>query len=90
MTKKILFLSLFFATMLATAQNESSWWIFGDVAGVEFTPNPQNRSLSTPVVNSLYGQEEGVASIADANGNLLFFTNGRSVFNRNGNVMPNG
>lgn len=90
MTKKILFLSLFFATMLATAQNESSWWIFGDVAGVEFTPNPQNRSLSTPVVNSLYGQEEGVASIADANGNLLFFTNGRTVFNRNGNVMPNG
>jgi gliding motility-associated-like protein len=90
MKKTILLFSLFFFTLNANAQNESSWWIFGDVAGVEFTPNPQNRSLDPAVTNSLYNQDEGVASIADENGNLLFFTNGRFVYNRNGNIMPNG
>lgn len=89
--RKILLFALFISLSISSfSQNESSWWIFGDVAGIEFTPNPQNRSTSAPVVTSLYGQEEGVASVADANGNLLFFTNGRTVFNRNGVVMPNG
>lgn len=90
MIKNLFVFCLFLAATTAIAQNESSWWVFGDLAGVEFNPNPQNTSLSTPVTTSFYTQEEGVASIADDNGNLLFFTNGRTVYNRNGQVMPNG
>ncbi len=90
MTKKILFISLFFATMLASAQLESSWWIFGDAAGLQFTPNPQNVSPLPLIAASGYRQEEGVGVISDDQGNLLFFTNGTSVFNRNGQIMPNG
>ncbi len=90
MTKKILFIGLFFATLLSNAQVEASWWIFGNAAAVEFTPNPQNRSTLPFIANSGYQQEEGVASISDDNGNLLFFTNGNQVFNRNGTLMPNG
>jgi gliding motility-associated-like protein len=90
MKKNLLFaLSLVFSLLLS-AQNESSWWIFGDRAGVEFTPNPQNRSNSAAVINSGYDTDEGVAAISDNNGNLLFFTDGSTVWNRNGGVMPNG
>jgi len=33
---------------------------------------------------------EGCATISDNNGNLLFYTDGIKVWNRNGQVMPNG
>ncbi|MFT5925457.1 MAG: gliding motility-associated-like protein [Rubritalea sp.] len=72
------------------AQNESSWWIFGDGAGLEFTPNPQNRSNSAAVLTSGYDTDEGVAVVSDDNGNLLFFTDGITVWNSAGNIMPNG
>ncbi|WP_124980737.1 T9SS type B sorting domain-containing protein [Nonlabens xiamenensis] len=89
--KKVLLLSIFFlSTWMSFAQEESSWWIFGIEAAVEFTPNPQNRSSDPVVLNSGYAQEEGVGTISDDSGNLLFFTNGQTVFNRNGDVMPNG
>jgi hypothetical protein len=35
-------------------------------------------------------QVEGVATMSDANGNLLFYTNGITIFNRNHQVMVNG
>ncbi|MGO8056139.1 hypothetical protein, partial [Rhizobium leguminosarum] len=33
---------------------------------------------------------EGVATQSDKNGNLLFYTNGIDVWNRNHEIMPNG
>ena len=89
--KKAILLSLtFFLSIIATAQEESSWWVFGNSAAVEFTPNPQNRSTEPFVINAGMTQNEGVASISDDQGNLLFFTNGQVVWNRNGDIMPNG
>jgi gliding motility-associated-like protein len=89
--KKLLLLTLsLFLSLQISAQEESSWWIFGDGAGVEFTPNPQNRSNSLPVTASGYDTDEGVAVISDDNGDLLFFTDGSTVWNSLGNVMVNG
>ncbi len=34
--------------------------------------------------------QEGCASISDFNGNLLFYTDGITVYNRNHGIMPNG
>ncbi|MEM9051906.1 MAG: hypothetical protein AAGC47_07645 [Bacteroidota bacterium] len=34
--------------------------------------------------------DEGSASISNQSGDLLFSTNGANVYNRNGNIMPNG
>lgn len=59
-------------------------WFMGFNAGLDFstgTPVPTGGSLST---------DEGCASIADSTGQLLFFTNGEQVWDRNQNVMPNG
>src|SRR6185295_10516236 len=40
--------------------------------------------------NSAMSQYEGSASIADENGDLLFYTDGLSVWNKNHQIMPNG
>lgn len=62
----------------AYSQLESAHWYFGRNAGVDFSSgSPQldfNGQLSTT---------EGCASISDSNGNLLFYTDGRFVYNRN-------
>ncbi|MGJ8684838.1 MAG: gliding motility-associated C-terminal domain-containing protein [Nonlabens sp.] len=90
MKKAILFILAIVVSFSTVAQEESSWWVFGNGAAVEFTPNPQNRSQDPFMLNANYTQEEGVASISDDQGNLLFFTNGRDVWNKDGNIMPNG
>lgn len=66
-------------------QNQANWWFFGNNAGLDF-------NSGIPIPNNL-GQlstNEGCATIADACGALLFYTDGISVWNRNHVVMPNG
>lgn len=58
-------------------------WAFGNRAGVDFNKNPP-QAITTSI-----DTKEGSASIADANGNLLFYTDGTMVWDRNNNVMPN-
>ncbi len=59
-------------------------WIFGRNTGVSFATG------SPVVVSSSLFTDEGSASLADTAGNLLFYTQGDSVWNRNNVVMPNG
>lgn len=66
------------------AQQYANHWYFGDSAGVDF-------SSGTPVaITSGMKAYEGCAAISDNSGNLLFYTNGRTIWNRNHVVMPNG
>lgn len=60
-------------------------WIFGTNAGVSFTSG-------TPVAGAGYAINtgEGCASISDVNGNLLFYTDGRTVWDANNNVKMTG
>ncbi|GAK99892.1 hypothetical protein JCM19314_1077 [Nonlabens ulvanivorans] len=82
----VLFISFF-----SFSQKESAWWVFGDGAAIEFTDTGiQNRSNNTNIVTSNFNTDEGCSSISDSQGNLLFFTNGSSIYDRNGSVMPNG
>ncbi|MBK9449940.1 MAG: T9SS type A sorting domain-containing protein [Bacteroidetes bacterium] len=69
----------------AWSQNETTKWYFGSVAGVDFMSG-------TPVAltNSVMGSSEGSASIAGPGGNLLFYTNGNTVWNANHVAMLNG
>lgn len=65
-------------------QPQHGFWAFGFGAGIDLnngTPVPISTPLST---------DEGVTSICDANGQLLFFTNGETVWDRDHGVMPNG
>lgn len=69
------------------AQNEASNWYFGENAGIRF--NPINNSVSA-VDGGRLNTREGCASISDESGNLLFYTDGITVYDRNHNVMPGG
>ena len=67
------------------AQKQANYWYFGDYAGISFAMGPpaalSNGALSTG---------EGCSSISTALGALEFYTDGRFVYNKNHQQMPNG
>lgn len=67
------------------SQGEGQNWYFGNEAGLNFSTNPP-----TAMLNGQINQWEGVSSISDPQGNLLFYTNGMTVWNANHNIMQNG
>lgn len=68
------------------AQNkETTQWRFGRNAGIDFNTNPP-----TAVTDCALNTGEGSASIADSTGNLLFYTDGITVFNASNDTMVNG
>ena len=79
----VLYLVLF--TTCAFAQKEANIWYFGNKAGLDF-----NHSPPKALTNSAMDAREGCASIADANGNLLFYTNGVVIWDKTHRVMKNG
>jgi gliding motility-associated-like protein len=68
------------------AQKQTANWYFGGGAGLNFNCNPPDTLSSAKSFYCL----EGSSSISDDKGNLLFYTNGDSVWNRRHKVMPNG
>ena len=70
----------------AFAQKRAANWIFGISAGLNFNCKPVD---TTRAANKFYVLE-GTASISDTNGQLLFYTNSDSVWNRKHQAMPNG
>lgn len=73
-------------TTLAFSQQEASVWYFGQNAGLKF----EISGSVTPLSDGQLNTEEGCSSIADAAGNLLLYTDGRTVWDRNHLAMPNG
>ncbi|GAB3583525.1 T9SS type B sorting domain-containing protein [Hymenobacter daeguensis] len=69
----------------AVAQKEFDTWYFGNRAGISFTGGTA-RALSDGVMTS----GEGSAAISDAQGNLLFYTNGIYAWNRLHRKLVNG
>lgn len=84
MRKVFLSVTLFFPLLLL-GQGQADWWYFGSNAGVHFT-----TSGPVAVNDGQLSTSEGCASISDASGNLLFYTDGISVYDKNHNLMPNG
>ena len=65
------------------SQNPDNHWQLG-VTDVNFSTNPPTTAVVANAGN--YGK----ATISDNNGNLLFYTNGSKVWNKNHLVMQNG
>lgn len=68
-----------------TGQRQNEVWLFGLGAGLDFS-----TGVPTKIENGLMFSKEGCANICDENGQLLFYTNGIKVWNKNHLVMPNG
>lgn len=61
-------------------------WYFGEMAGIDFNETPPVAITDANLMNS----PAAASSISDANGDLLFYTNGVSVWNNEHRVMING
>ncbi len=69
------------------SQYEKENWFFGNKAGLIF--NTQS-GIPEPIVNSAMFAAEGSAVMSDKKGNLLFYTNGLTVWDKHHKEMPNG
>ncbi|MBZ9627328.1 T9SS type B sorting domain-containing protein [Psychroflexus sp. CAK1W] len=83
MNKILAFLICIFSVSLY-AQGQADNWYFGNNAGITFNTNPPSA-----LINGQLSTNEGCSSISDVNGNLLMYTDGRTIWNRNHQIMPN-
>lgn len=89
MKSKYLFslLYILFPFLLFSQQEKrANVWHFGDNIGLDFNTNPPTQ------INSAFNgfQDKGSATICDTLGQLLFYTNGETIWNRNNEVMEGG
>ena len=78
------------------SQNQNNQWRFGFGSAIDFNTTPPTYptgcalpTVEPPFLNSNF--LEGTASIADKNsGELLFYTDGQTVWNKLNQPMPNG
>lgn len=85
MNSRFIFAAFFVlcCSLNVTAQYDN-FWAFGFGVGIDFNTNPP-----TMVRTSIFTRE-GSASICDSTGQLLFYTDGSDVWDRQHNIMPNG
>ncbi len=76
----------FVVTEYGSEESSANVWYFGQQAGIDFNEQP-----AIPITDeNLMDSPEGCAAMSDINGDLLFYTNGRTVWNKNHAVMLNG
>lgn len=87
MEKKSSLLILFSILIInfLNAQQQGNNWYFGNHAGISF-----NGEIPIVLNDGALSTMEGCATISDANGQLLFYTDGTFVYNKNHQIMPNG
>lgn len=81
-------ISFYFFTFITSsllAQGEANNWYFGYNAGITFNTSPPS-ALFDGQLSTL----EGCSSISDSSGNLLMYTDGQTIWDREHNIMPNG
>ncbi len=83
--KQVVVILFLLGSNLLVGQNEGNIWYFGSSAALDF-----NSGVPVPITNSAMWAVEGCSSIADSSGNLLFYTEGVTVWNKNHIVMQNG
>jgi hypothetical protein len=79
-------------TLAGYAQKQGNQWYFGTQAGLNF-----NTGIPVPQAGGQTGTDaplgivqEGTSSISDSSGALLFYSGGKTIWNRFHQVMPNG
>lgn len=83
--KKTLFILFTTFTTVILAQGEASNWAFGNNAGLAFD---LTNGTVTPVSTAV-NTSEGCSTISSSAGDLIFYTDGRTVWDRNNQIMPN-
>jgi gliding motility-associated-like protein len=79
----VLIFTLFYSVLFS--QREANNWYFGLNAGLSFATGSPVALTDGQLVT-----EEGCATISNSSGQLLFYTDGRTIYNRNHQIMLNG
>jgi gliding motility-associated-like protein len=85
MNKNLLLFILLFLSIGCFAQGEANIWYFGNKAGLDF-----NSGSPVALTDSQMVTDEGCAVLSNSAGQLLFYTDGSTVWNKNHQVMQNG
>ena len=83
--RKLILILFLIAYSSSFSQKHAAHWYFGGNAGIDF-----NSGNPIALTDSEMYTNEGCATISDYNGNLLFYTDGITVWNKNHETMPNG
>jgi hypothetical protein len=83
--KKIFLYWFLFLNLLCLAQGEANIWYFGQLAGLDF-----NSGNPVALTDGQMQTNEGCATISNSGGQLLFYTDGKTIWDKNHNIMPNG
>jgi hypothetical protein len=71
---------------LGFSQGEWNQWRFGDHISLDFNSGNPVQIANNPMdFSNTY-----TVSLSDSLGNLIFFSDGKTVWDRDNNVMPNG
>lgn len=83
--KKLIQISIFFFCLNVFSQKEANFWYFGFNAGLDFSDcNP--IALTDGQLNTF----EGCSTISSSSGELRFYSDGITVWDKNHNIMPGG
>src|SRR6218665_480938 len=85
MKQSYLLLTFLLHCVICFSQKENNFWYFGNKSGVDF-----NSGSPVNLEDGKLTAYEGSSTISNASGQLLFYTNGNKIWNRNHEVMPNG
>ena len=80
--KKLLLLLLLFIGLQTFSQKQANIWYFGNFAGVDF-----NFSPPRPLTDGQLDTYEGCSTFSDSDGNLLFYSDGSTVWDKNHDIM---
>lgn len=85
MKKKYITILFIISILVSHAQGEANIWYFGENAGLDF-----NNGSPVALTNGQLNTREGCAVLSNNLGQLLFYTDGITVYNKNHQVMVNG
>ncbi len=83
--KKLLIIPFILLCLQIAAQHEADYWYFGNFAGLDFSSGKPE-----PLTDGKLKNYEGCAVLSDSAGNLLFYTNGITVWDKTHHIMENG
>ena len=85
MTKLLITTTILLLATSSYGQKEGNIWYFGQNAGIDF-----NDSSAKAITNGAMYTSEGCATVCNDSGELLMYTDGRQVWNKNHQGMVNG
>ncbi len=91
--RKFLTILIIIIPFFCTAQKQGNIWYFGDSAGVSFNSGSPVTILGGKTGTDIpynIDNQEGTSCVSDSAGNILFYTGGQTIWNRNNIPMPNG